>query len=66
MKIDWSKITSTNSWKRLTEAGERNMKLWLKDWRKRRKLGNIKKRMPSKKKRKQYYKIINKLYKNGK
>ena len=66
MQVDWSKITSTNSWKRLTESGDRNRKLWLKDWRKRRKLGNIKKRMPSKKKRKQYYNRINKLYKNGK
>ena len=63
-QIDWAKITSTDFWKRLTESGNLTRKIWLRDWRKRRKVGNLKKRMPSKKKRKQYYKQINKNYGN--
>lgn len=52
METDWSQYAH------LFVESDAKIKQWRKEWRQDRKIGNLKKRMPSKKKRKKYYEKI--------
>lgn len=60
MGIDWS-FLSAEFKQRVFEKGDARQKEWLREWRMHRKIGNLKKRMPSKKKRKKYYEQVLKI-----